>query len=236
MPNDIRLAVLDTKPIRDWSYPRILVGIPLERAVSYADQVFFRFMDIAAQGPELIRLPYSRIDITRNIFAEQLLASNYTHLIMLDLDHKHPIDIIQRLAKWVILDPDILVVSGLNFRRGKPFEPVCGVLNEAGEREVFLEWEEGLVEVDECGGASMLISRTVFERLQPPWFFNVYDKVWENRFPGEDMGFSQKCREAGITMYVDTTVSSPHCIESLVTEQTFRNYIKLHPEEFHETV
>jgi len=234
--DDIRLAILNTTPICEWSYPRILVGIPLERSISYADKVFFQFMSIAQQGPAFVPEHYGRIDLVRNMFVKELLLSRYTHLLMLDIDHVHPRDIIQRLARWVILDPGIKVVSGLNFRRGKPFDPVCGDYNGSKHRQTMTSWEEGLVRKDETGAASLLVHRSVFEEMEPPWFFNIYDEVWENSYPGEDIGFSRKCAELNISMYVDTTTSSPHCIESTVTEETYRRYVQTHPWEFENEV
>lgn len=224
---EVDLSVLERQPINSWIYPRVLVCIPLERSVSYADMVFFRFMEIAMQGPAMIDVKYGRIDVVRNIAATQLLASEYTHLLMLDIDHQHPIDIIQRLARWVLLYPNIEVVSGLNFRRREPFDPVAGSYDKDSkqkDRKMLVNWPQGLLPVDEVGGASLLVSRTVFTKLRPPWFFNVYDEVMSNSYPGEDIGFSRKCKEAGIQIYVDTTTSSPHCSEVLVTEETFRAY------------
>jgi len=227
------LAILDQLPIHSWSYPRILVGILVERSISYADDVFMQFLRIAQQGPSFSDVKYGRTDVTRNIMATQLLESNYTHLLMLDVDHVHPTDIIQRLARWVLLMPEVQVVSGMNFRRGEPFDPVAGSYEpDARKRSVMTEWTRGLIKVHESGAASLLVAREVFEKLEPPWFFNIYDEVWRNSYPGEDIGFSRKCRAAGIPIYVDTTTSSPHCTTVTITEETFRAYMEAHPERF----
>lgn len=228
------LAVLDTYPISQWAYPRILVGIPLERAISYADKVFYNFLNLASYAPAFAQENYGRVDLVRNKMVMQLLQSNYTHLLMLDIDHIHPADIVQRLAKWVLLDPAVKVVSGMNFRRGKPFDPVCGNYDGHKQRMTMVEWDQGLIRVDETGAGSLLVHRSVFEEMEPPWFFHVYDKVWENDWPGEDMGFCRKCNELDIPIYVDTTTTSPHCIDGVVTESTFRTYMQMNPQEFRE--
>lgn len=237
MDNDAlikRLGVLSTLPIASWDYPRILLGIPLERSMPYADTTFVNFMRIAAQGPHVIDKPHTRIDLIRNLMAVELLHSNFTHLLMLDADHKHPTDIIQRLAKWVVLFPQVRVVGGMNFRRRPPYDPVMGRVSNGNDRPIPIRWEIGLTDQDEVGGASILIHRSVFEELEPPWFPNDYSRVWENVWPGEDMGFCKKCREAGIPIYVDTTTVSPHGTEELVDEGTFRNYIATFPQYFRE--
>lgn len=227
------LDVLDQLPISSWEWPRIAVGIPLERNVPYAGMTFFNFLQIAAQGPAFLDIKYSRVDVVRNLMASALLQSDYTHLLMLDIDHVHPIDIVQRLARWLLVYPEIQVISGLNFRRGAPFDPVAGTeFYASGRRKTLTQWDPGIIKVKEVGGASLLVAREVFTKIKPPWFFNIYDDVLMNSFPGEDIGFSRKCAEAGIDIYVDTTTSSPHCIENLITEETFRAYMKEYPEKF----
>jgi hypothetical protein len=236
MQNSIpEMEVLDQLPINSWAFPRILLGIPLERAVSHADEVFVNFMQIAIQGPALLDIPYGRIDVVRNLMATALLESEYTHLLMLDIDHKHPTDIIQRLSRWVLAFPDVKVVSGINFRRGAPFDPIAGTHRDAtGKQVVLTSWPEGLFKVNEVGAGSLLVSREVFEQLEPPWFFNIYDEVMQNSFPGEDIGFSRKCAAAGIDMFVDSTTSSPHCTTTFITAETFHAYRKAYPEHFND--
>src|SRR5689334_21215503 len=125
-----RFAVLGTLPISGWSYPKVLVGILLERAISHADKVFWPFMHLAMQGPRFAEEAHGRIDYIRNKMVMNLLQSDCTHLLMLDIDHIHPENIVQRLSRWVLLDPGVRVVSGMNFRRGKPYDPVFGVYND----------------------------------------------------------------------------------------------------------
>jgi hypothetical protein len=182
-------------------------------------------------GPSIAKVPYGRVDVVRNKLATQLLSSKFSHLLMLDIDHIHPPDIIQCMAADILLDPSIKVLSGWNFRRGRPFDPVAGMLDEQGRRLMIDEWPEGIIDVDEVGGGSLLVHRSVFEEMEPPWFFNIYDKVWEDNYPGEDIGFSKKCREYGIKMYADTRITSPHCIDGTVTEETFRRYWEVHKDE-----
>lgn len=226
---------LSTLPIASWAWPRILVAIPLERTISHASLVFHRFMEIAAQGPALLKQDYTRTDLARNRFAMKLLQSQYTHVLMLDIDHIHPADIVQRLARWPMMNPEIQVVGGLNFRRSEPYEPCAFLTDEkTGTVNALASWGPGLAEVDYLGTGSMLIAREVFEKIEPPWFFNVYgvEANWADEWPGEDIGFSEKCKKAGVKMYVDTTTTSPHVSERLITEQTFRAYLEKHPEKY----
>jgi len=230
------LAQLDVLPISSWVYPRVLLGIPIERTLSHADKTFFSFAEIFSQGPSFIRSTYGRIDVVRNQMVLELLRSTATHLLMLDSDHAHPANIIQSLCRWPLLYEEVRVVSGLNFRRKAPHDPVFGNLTADGDRPIVTEWDQGLLTTEESGAASLLVHRSVFEEMPGPWFKNVYteDDWYRNSWPGEDIHFSRECQRLGIPFYIDTTTSSPHCTDTLVTEETFRQYMARHPEEFND--
>lgn len=223
-------SVLGKLPIRAWPWPRIVVYIPMFPALPHAPEVFYDFLVIAQQAPDLMKSDYKRTDVARNLAAEKLLEGEHTHILMLDADHKHPANIVQRLASWVIDDPERLIVGGLNFRRGGNFDPCVGVIGVNGGFYTPYEWDDGLIEVDRLGTGSVLISREVFERLERPWFYYPYDRVDEQFYPSEDYPFSKKCREAGIRLWCDTGLVSPHAMTTFVDENTYREHCNLNPE------
>jgi len=220
------LKVLNMRPIELWDYPRILVGVPLERSISYSTHVFYNFWAIAQQGVPILKIPYQRVDVARNRMAIELLKTEFTHLLMLDLDHKHPTNIIQKLARWVLVKPDIKVVGGLNFRRNEPYDPCCGFWGNDGKYYPPAEWEQGLIKVDVLGTGSILINREVFEIIPPPWFTFDYSRVWADQWIGEDVTFSKRCNEHNINLYVDTTCTSPHMNDTFIDEETFKTNLK----------
>jgi len=218
--------VLEQYPIMSWAFPRILVAFLLERTISYADLVFPACMQIAAQGPVVLNMPYQRTDLARNRASMELLKSDFTHLLMLDIDHVHPHDIIQRLAKWVLKDPKkYQVVGGLNFRRSEPYDP-CAYKISADGSMYTIAWEKDdeIVEVDRLGTGSILIAREVLETIPPPWFVNDYSQAWRDAWPGEDIGFNKKCQESGIKMWVDLTVTSPHITPAIIDGATWQKW------------
>jgi len=223
-PGDDRLAVLDTLPIADWAYPRVMVAPLLERCIAHADKVLWPLISYAQMGAPYLKMGYGRTDFNRNKAAQELLKSDMTHVLMLDIDHTHPDDLIQRLSKWVLLDDDVWVVGGLNFRRGAPFDPCIYFYGEDDTVYAPYQWEQGLMECDVLGTGCVLFDRRVFEAIEPPWFTYDYSSVWKNHWPGEDISFSARCREAGVKLYADTTVTSPHMIDGKVDESTFRAY------------
>ncbi len=118
---------------------RVVVAIPMERQIN--QQAFWSFIRIAQQGVPFFSLPYTRCDIARNSFAQDLLNSDHTHLLMLDSDHVHPTDIIQRLVRWVLEDSRRLVVGGLNFRRGEPYDACAYLKDDDDTIYTLTEWE-----------------------------------------------------------------------------------------------
>lgn len=203
---------------------RVAVGIPMERTM--LQEAVFGFIGIFQQGWAFAQLPYTRNDVARHKLASFLLDSDYTHLLMLDSDHVHPPDIVQRLARWFQAYPDMVqVVGGLNFRRGEPYDPCAFVDPGDGQFHRLAEWGRGAVEVDALGTGSMMIARSVFEQLPEDAGWFDYEYPNHTGWPGTDMTFSKRCREAGITLWCDTTCTSPHIGTMLIGEDTYRTFL-----------
>jgi len=150
------------------------------------------------------------------------IEAGYTHIMMLDNDHKHPANIIRDLLKH-----DVPIVGGLNYRRSKPYYP-CAVtkVEEIPEqpgmtKQTFAQKGSGLQKVAGIGTGCILIRLADIVDLEQPWFYMPYEDfdvpgmVKEN-WPGEDGGFCLKAGRAGIDMYCDTNITSPHLGEEWV--------------------
>lgn len=204
---------------------RIAVAIPMERTIQ--DLAFISLIPIYQKGYGSIQFTYQRTDMARNDIAKGLLESDYTHVLMLDADHLHPSDVVERLARWIMADPDKLVVSGLNFRRSPPYDP-CAYLVENGKLAAPLNWEPGIGKADAVGHGCILISKEVFKRIEYPyWAYSYNDEGSQS----EDIYFCKQCADAGIDIWVDTTTTSPHLAVRVITELDFRHYIKKNTEE-----
>lgn len=200
----------------------IAVAVPMERTAPGI--AFAPFWAIANKGWPLIVTHYGRTDVQRNQIARELLGSEFTHVCMLDLDHLHPPNTVEQLAARVIEAPDRLVVGGLNFRRGAPFDPCAFTSNGQGLRPL-IDWPaRECIEVDAIGHGALLVHRSVFERIEPPWWAYDYGRAEEGFYPSEDMYFSYLCREAEISIWCDTGATSPHLIENVVNEDVWHSY------------
>lgn len=215
--------------IKRHKWPRFALAIPTERTVR--DLAFLGFMSVAARGAELIKQPYTRCDIARNKFAFAMLnaGDTWTHLVMLDSDHVHPPDILQRFEEDLLQYPQMKVLGGLNFRRGAPYDPCAFGKDEHGRTCSMIDWEPGIMKVDYLGSGSICIAKEVFEQIEPPWFGYTYERAHLDQWPGTDIFFSDKCKEAGIDQYVDTRITSPHIGDLMVDESVYRAYLKQHP-------
>ena len=202
---------------------RIVVGIPMERTIM--QEAFFGFAAILQQGWSLAQLPYTRNDVARHKLCQFLLQSDYTHLLMLDSDHVHPVDVVPRLARWFQTYPQVRVVGGLNFRRGEPYDPCAFVDPGDGEFHRLAEWGNGAVRVDALGTGSMMIDKRVFELLpeEKGWFDYAYPN--HTGWPGTDMAFSARCREAGVGLWCDTTCTSPHIGTMMIDADTYKRFL-----------
>jgi len=200
----------------------VVVTMPLERNIH--QRAFLAYMEIMQQNWPTLQMEYQRTDVARNFAARALLETDYTHLLMLDADHIHPADIVQRLARWPIQHPDVWVVGGLNFRRTAPYDPLAFGKQDDGLYYSPAEWPQGLVKVDAIATCALLIDRRVFEKGDPPYFYYDYSRAKEGLYPSEDMGFAKWCEAHDIQQYCDTTTTSPHITDMMVDEQTFKQH------------
>jgi hypothetical protein len=223
----VALAEPDVPPLKaNDPIMRVAVGVPMERTIM--QEAFFGFVQIFQQGWSMARLPYCRNDIARHKMCQFLLNGPYTHLLMLDSDHVHPADIVQRLARWFQAYPDkIQVIGGLNFRRGEPYDPCAFVDPGDGHYHRLAAWERGAIAVDVVGSGSIMIAREVLEQMPEDEGWWDYAYADHSGWPGTDMTFARKCREHGIQQWVDTTTVSPHIGTMMIDEGTYRGWLSV---------
>lgn len=207
------------------------VAVPLGNNVTAA--AFNAFMAIAQRGWPLLQRGSSRTDVNRNEFGKMLLAEpQLDYLLMLDADHLHPPDIVERLIRIVRHDPSRLIVGGLNFRRREPHEPLVWVKLDDGLYHYPVEIPDGIFKCDVIAHGSLLLHRSVLERIEYPWWRYDYSIGIDDEFPTEDIYFCKRAREAGIEIWCDPFTVSPHLASREITGANFEQYIAEHPEQF----
>lgn len=210
---------------------RVMWAVPMERSIQeYAVLALLQVaMHAGARGYAMLPMPYSRTDTARNRIVQRFLKETQNDsdtLIMLDADHAHPGDILERLAVH-----DVGVVGALAFRRGAPFDP-CFLMQdgESGETIRPAYWEERLYEGLIVGTGAIAIQRWVFRALDEagfryPYFRYEYDG---DTFATEDIYFGECCRKVGIPHYCDMTLITPHLTVSQIDASTWHGWLEAH--------
>jgi hypothetical protein len=216
--------------------PKIYWSIPMERTIQ--DDAFRNFLTIAmragANSYTFIGVPYLRVDVARNNIVNTFLENSTDEedvLIMLDADHMHPRDILERLAAH-----SVGVVGALAFKRGEPYDPCFFYRGDDGGLHAAAEWEgdAGLVPCTVVGTGAIAIRRWVFSKLDAegypwPYFQCSYPDGTHKTLPSEDMFFGIACEQAGIPHHVDLSLCTPHLVQSCVDQSSFEQYRADHP-------
>lgn len=192
----------------------VLIGFPCERTVmnQALDGMAGVIYRAALHGWDIFNFGYRFTDVARNQMAEKLLESDNEWLCMLDSDHRHAPDVVEALLACALAFPEqVDVMSGLNYRRGYPYEPMAYRYNAEGRLRPLYTWGEGMIEVDAVATCACLIHRRVFEALKPPWFWFSYSE--DGRWQGEDINFFKRLkRETPFRVWVHPQITSPHFI------------------------
>lgn len=176
-------------------------------------------------GFNYISLPYLRTDDARNTACLALakgIVNDRDTLVMLDADHEHPPDIVERLVKH-----DVGVVGALYFRRSEPYDAMVFIRGEDDVLHTPAEWDEdaGLQPCACVGTGAIAIQAGVFKALMAagfnwPWFRYGYHEDSRTQ-PTEDMYFGHICEQAGISHHVDFSLTTPHLAMSRIDRAAF---------------
>lgn len=156
------------------------------------------------------------VDVARNVLVEGILKEHpqVTHFMWVDDDMVFAPDAIAKL-----LARDLPIVGGLCHNRRHPYQPILmrRVDGSIGYSYVY-DWPEGeLVEVDATGAAFLLVKREVFEKLAAT-LPKEEQPFTMDKNGGEDVRFCERAKDAGFSIFVDTSVSVGHVGEVVVDD------------------
>jgi hypothetical protein len=203
-------------------------SVLMERTISEmaANSLLNLAMSAGAKGFTRIGVPYMRVDWARSLVARAFLDRTKDPndlLITLDCDHKHPQDVLLKLAAH---PPECGVVGALSFRRGPPYEAMFFIRDSEGRLRSPAEWEDGLYEVDAVGMGAIAIRRWVFDALDANgWTWPYYQFAYppECGFnKSEDIVFCEQVRAAGVQIYCNTSLCTPHIGTYLIDDKLWR--------------
>ena len=142
----------------------------------------------------------------RNRLVTKAIEGGYDKLLMIDSDMIVPEDTIK-----LLLDPEEPIVIGCaRYKNDSLRSPIFRTTTD-DEGETSWKWDDipgGRFSFYSGGVACAMIDMGVFESIPRPWF------VWEERedgsYVGEDIGFFEKVRRAGINYVADGRVRCGH--------------------------
>lgn len=158
------------------------------------------------------------VDRCRNLCAQAFLQSPHSHLLFIDSDTVPPTDCLDQM-----LATGRPLVSGICPMFVQ--DTIClAIARKMGEQTYgfFDDVPEHPFEFDAGGLACCLIAREVFEKLTPPFF--QFKETPGGEQVGEDIGFYEKCAEAGIRPLAlpEVLCSHHHTVDLLPLFQTIR--------------
>lgn len=157
----------------------------------------------------------SLIDKMREVLAEEVKAGKPDYVLWIDADQLYPMDTIDRLAGHV--DAGRLVVGGVTPDKHTAKPMVYRFMNDAGScaRDRNFEVNKGVVKVDAMGFGGIMMAGSVLDAIKPPYFPRNWDEAMQS-YVGEDFGFYDKCRKAGIDVWCDTDLHYSHMVATAV--------------------
>jgi len=219
--------------------PQVYWAVLVERVIH--NHALTGLLDVAmaagALGYLRIGTLYSRTDAVRNLIVRmfrQLSRNPDDTIVMLDCDHVHPPDIVERLAAR-----KEGVVAALAFRRGPNFEPMFFIRHEDGRLLKPATFERKVYECDAVGHAAIAIKRWVFDEIQEKqdanyfWRYTYTDTDWSS---SEDMHFCKLCEDSGIKVHCDCSLETPHLRMEHVDSSVWFKHRGAHPELMREIV
>lgn len=173
----------------------------------------------------------------RNLLTKQFLDSEFSHIMFIDSDIGFPGDAIRRLLEHDLdFTCAVYPKKGINWAKVKEYAAIVDnpshleeystdiVMNSVSN---YFYDEKGLLEVKHAGTGFMLLSRNVFEKMQPHvkkyyvsfedlaesgWIYEFWNThiTSQGHFLSEDWAFSDFWLKLGGKIFADTTIQLTH--------------------------
>lgn len=157
-------------------------------------------------------------DAARCAVVEEFLATDCDILWFLDSDVVPPTHVLDLVVhhqdKWEIAGapyPIFMAVPGRS-DMSVLFTVYKGLDSNPAGRGIYMHEtpQEGTEFVDGLATGCLFIKRSVFEKLEKPYFEFKYDTETRRIKEGEDLGFALKCNDAGVKFFVDYGMVCKH--------------------------
>lgn len=185
----------------------IMVGVPTDPDCSNVDERLNTLLNKWANRKDVFtcKEPSPFAAFGRNLiigFARKV--PEVTHILFLDADSIPTDDTLDRL---VAADKDVITAAVPTITRGK----IRWNVTAETQRAELIEYgslPKDIFEITACGGACMLVKRRVFEKIEWPYFKDIFTPTrWAT---GQDVYFICKVRDAGFKVFCDPNIKCDH--------------------------
>jgi len=168
------------------------------------------------------------LDYNRNTLVKKAIELSADWVLFLDADMAFTPDLVSALLKDS-MQSGAAIVSGCYFKKLPPHSCVSSIKKHPEDPQLLTPIDPhddsaSLVECDVIGMGAALIHRDVFEAISYPWFeYEVYEKTGE-RTVTEDVPFCRKAKEAGFSIWTDTSLVCGHIRQVEVDDSHWSAY------------
>jgi GT2 family glycosyltransferase len=170
------------------------------------------------------------IGVNRNCLVDKALSdSKTTHILFVDSDTVLPHNMIARFLKHMERE-EADMMTGIYFQKNAAFRSTQ-FMNSKDKEFVRLrvaDYNAGdFVQIESSGAGALLIKREVFDKIKTPYFNFIVSEDGLN-YLGEDIYFFRKTEEAGLGLYVDTSIIAQHANGTLLFPLMFElDYLRV---------
>lgn len=165
---------------------------------------------------------------SRNDLAQKALKMHADYVLWLDSDMMFEPNLLVKMMN-TLKENNLDILSGVYYRRVKPFSPVLFSKLSIDEDTYFCEHEnlnaypeDKLFEVEGIGFGCVLMSTDVLLEVGIKYkdWFSPIGKV------GEDLSFCWRARQMGYKIFVDPKIQLGHCSHNIITKSFYDAYLK----------
>ncbi len=191
--------------------PRVCISIVTKGTLraETVEWLLRAFVQLAPQVEvHIVKVPQP-LEHARNLQVQRFLATECSHLFLLDADCVPQDGTIQKLLAYNLP----VVAAPHPTRQGR--ETGLMVLDAQGDVYVQHRPWSGLQKVDAVGTAGLCLAREVFHKFGPPWFHCLYSR--EGLLAkSEDFWFCDQVRSAGYDIWADCALAQRHVITEIL--------------------
>jgi glycosyltransferase involved in cell wall biosynthesis len=166
------------------------------------------------------------LDYNRNVLVKKAMEIKADYILFLDADMTFKPETLIQLFDGMKNHRRAGIVSGLYFKKGKPFYPVPGNFKNKVNPQVYYPIHlngNRYIPADVVGMGAAFIRVKALADIEPPYFEYERDNITREMRITEDISFCKKMKKAGWDILVDTECICGHNMMITVDEVLWKS-------------